>query len=247
METRLMKHPFSQYTFLWSLSNQKRQGVALLVRKTLMEVQPPPEVSYTLNATSPADMIEARVIKVSSVPPLNRVLARISVDERCIDGEGAELVMMTQVEWPDLMLLNTYVPSTFVADATNPKQHDATQKRRQTAKDFRVAWDAEALKFVEAVTKTKPLVWIGDLNVTLEDADSAVSRTSFSAHEMECFGKMLGSGLVDAWRRMHPVNPKQSSMEPIYTCNESRLDYTLVSTSLASRIAAAAILGGVTS
>ena len=133
---------FSQYKFLWSLSNQKRKGVALLVRKTLMEVQPPPEVSYTLNATSPADMIEARVIKVSSVPPLNRVLARISVDERCIDGEGAELVMMTQVEWPDLMLLNTYVPSTFVADATNPKQHDATQKRRQTAKDFRVAWDA---------------------------------------------------------------------------------------------------------
>ena len=43
------------------------------------------------------------------------------------------------------------------------------------------------------------------------------------------------------------MNPKQSSMEPIYTCNGSRLDYTLVSTSLASRIAAAAILGGVTS
>ena len=72
---------FSQYKFLWSLSNQKRQGVALLVRKTLMEVQPPPEVSYTLNATSPADMIEARVIKVSSVPPLNRVSARNSVAE----------------------------------------------------------------------------------------------------------------------------------------------------------------------
>ena len=59
-------------------------------------------------------------------------------------------MMTTQVEWPDLMLLNTYVPSTFVADETNPKQHDATQKERQTAKDFRVAWDAEALRFATA-------------------------------------------------------------------------------------------------
>jgi hypothetical protein len=71
METRLMKHPFSQYKFLWSLRDQKKHGVALLVRKTLMEVQPPPEVSYTLNADSPAHVVEARVIKVSSVPPLN--------------------------------------------------------------------------------------------------------------------------------------------------------------------------------
>jgi exonuclease III len=68
----LIDHPsFSQYKFLWSLSDKKRHGVALLVRKTLMEVQPPPEVSYTLNADSPAHVVEARVIKVSSVPPLN--------------------------------------------------------------------------------------------------------------------------------------------------------------------------------
>jgi hypothetical protein len=71
---------FSQYKFLWSLRDQKKHGVALLVRKTLMEVQPPPEVSYTLNATSPADMIEARVIKVSSVPPSTET-ARNSVAE----------------------------------------------------------------------------------------------------------------------------------------------------------------------
>ena len=64
-----IEHPsFSRYTFLWSLRRQKGHGVALLIRKTLMEVQPPPEVSYTLNPDSPIDVIEARVIKVSSVP-----------------------------------------------------------------------------------------------------------------------------------------------------------------------------------
>ena len=59
---------------------EQPEETRLLVRKTLMEVQPPPEVSYTLNATSPADMIEARVIKVSSVPPSTET-ARNSVAE----------------------------------------------------------------------------------------------------------------------------------------------------------------------
>jgi len=40
---------FSQYTFLWSLSSTEKQGVALVIKRQFMTVQPPPVVSYTLH------------------------------------------------------------------------------------------------------------------------------------------------------------------------------------------------------
>ena len=72
-------------------------------------------------------------------------------------------MMTTQVEWPDLMLLNTYAPN-------NGKDYTSFERRRE--------WDTEALKFAEAM-HGMPLVWIGDFNATLEDADvtEPVART----------------------------------------------------------------------
>jgi hypothetical protein len=76
LKDRFISHPsFSGYTFLWSLSYMAKQGVAMLVKTTLMDVQPPPTVSYTLYDNEPDKTIggcvrtgckvsDSRVIKV---------------------------------------------------------------------------------------------------------------------------------------------------------------------------------------
>jgi exodeoxyribonuclease III len=104
----------------------------------------------------------------------------------------------------------------------------------------------------------KPLVWMGDLNVTLQDADVTDPQeqgdrgvAGFTPAERGRFGELLaaGQGLVDAWRELHPVGAEhtQSTWTVCAYINAHlwgmRMDYTLVSTSLATRIAAATILG----
>ena len=62
-------------------------------------------------------------------------------------------------------------------------------------------------------------MWMGDLNVTLQDADVTDPQeqgdrgvAGFTPAERGRFGELLaaGQGLVDAWRELHPVGAEHT-------------------------------------
>jgi exonuclease III len=161
------------------------------------------------------------------------------------------------VEWLDFMLLNTYVP----ANKTKAELEATNEWRDKN----RGRWDHETKMFAREVYK--PLVWMGDFNVGLDASDK---RPRIIRHPNEAnpanprragnlssvqrkFSELLaaGSGLVDAFLHLHPAvggGPQPMDMvEPWWTCYTNqggcRIDYTLVSTSLRSRVTEATILG----
>ena len=108
-----------------------------------------------------------------------------------------------QVTWSDLIVLNTYVCHNGTDNLRNQSMHE----RRRT-------WDKEAQIFAKAVDRS--LVWLGDLNVTLHDADVThptrfrhgkgtkwnskedCGASGFTPNEQRRFGELLraGPGLV---------------------------------------------------
>jgi exodeoxyribonuclease III len=159
--------------------------------------------------------------------------------EPTYEEEGRVILL----EFDEFDVLATYAPN---------HGYDATSFER------RRRWDAKTLAFVQE--RTKPLVWLGDLNVSHLDLD--VSHPSFFASqkkgqppqdykgqpgytpiERRRFGELLQRGrLVDAYRALHPVGPQPSDADwtwrgapvatGIYHAKGMRIDYTLVSRSL---------------
>jgi exonuclease III len=74
------------------------------------------------------------------------------------------------VEWLDFMLLNTYVP----ANKTKAELEATNEWRDKN----RGRWDHETKMFAREVFK--PLVWMGDFNVGLDDSDKRHSNHSTS-------------------------------------------------------------------
>jgi exonuclease III len=64
------------------------------------------------------------------------------------DGEGRLLV----AEYENFYVINTYIPNSG---------------RGLKDLDYRMKWDADFLAFVKKLDSTKPIVWCGDLNVSL--------------------------------------------------------------------------------
>lgn len=138
-------------------------------------------------------------------------------------------------------------------------------------------WDAACAAFLAARPQARPLVWLGDLNVAAEwddvgpspdwfrhkngqDAAHADDRgqPGFTASEQRRFRELCGrgSGLVDAYRHLHPTpnwavdatwrgspgvnGPPETGR---YYNKGMRIDYVLLSPRLAPRVTAATVHG----
>ena len=111
---------------------------------------------------------------------------------------------------------------------------------------YRMEWERDFLAYLLKLQEKKPVVCCGDLNVAHQDIDlknpkSNRKNPGFTDEERECFTRVLQSGFIDTFRYFYP------DQENIYSwwsyrfkAREKnagwRIDYFLVSPSLASKL-----------
>ena len=117
--------------------------------------------------------------------------------------------------------------------------------------DYRMAWEDDFRRFLQALDQKKPVVVCGDMNVAHEEIDLKNPKTNrmnagFTDQERQKMTELLGAGFVDTWRFFNPT------LEGVYSwwsyrfhAREKntgwRIDYFLVSERLRPRLRSAAI------
>lgn len=156
--------------------------------------------------------------------PLN-VTYGIGVEEH--DGEGR----LITVEMEKCFVVSVYVPNSG---------------RGLVRLDYRQAWDGALRGYLEELQSRKPLVLCGDLNVAHDDIDLKNPKTNrksagFTPQERQGLDQLLGLGLVDTFRHLHPSLPHAYTFWTYMgNCRAKnvgwRLDYLLLSRSLLPRL-----------
>ena len=149
----------------------------------------------------------------------------IGVEEH--DREGRAVTL----EMPDFYLVCVYVPNS----------HDGLRRL-----DYRMQWEDAFRAYVSGLAKKKGVVICGDMNVAHEEIDLKNPATNhfnagFSDEERAKFSELLAAGFHDTWREAHPQEQKYSWWSYRMAARERnvgwRIDYFLVSDSLAGRVA----------
>lgn len=153
----------------------------------------------------------------------------IGIDDH--DHEGRVITL----EMEDFYLVNVYVPNS----------QDGLKRL-----DYRMAWDVDFRNYLSGLAAVKGVVVCGDFNVAHQEIDiknAASNRRNagFTDEERAKFTELLGAGFTDSWRSLHPDEVKYSWWSYRFNARANnagwRLDYFLVSSSLASRIVSADI------
>lgn len=153
-----------------------------------------------------------------------------------IDTHDTEGRVVT-VEMDDFYLVNVYTPNSGAELARLP---------------YRKEWDAAFADYARNLDAKKPVVICGDFNVAHNEIDlykpqSNHDSAGFTYTERQGFGSLLDAGFVDTFRALHPdTKDAYTWWSYKYRAREHnrgwRIDYFLVSTRLAPRIADATIL-----
>lgn len=121
--------------------------------------------------------------------------------------------------------------------------------------DFRMAWDDAFRAFLSSLAADKPVVACGDFNVAHNEIDLKNpgpnrGNAGFSDQERGKFDQLLGAGFTDTFRALYPDATGAYSWWS-YRANARRnnagwrIDYFLVSSSVADRVEDALILSDV--
>ncbi len=107
-----------------------------------------------------------------------------------IDDEGRVMTL----EFEKFFLVNSYVPNS---------------KEKLARLDYRMDFEDKMREHIQNLSKTKPVVFCGDLNVAHKEIDLKNPKTNrqnpgFSDEEREKFTKLLESGNVDTFRHLYP-------------------------------------------
>lgn len=168
----------------------------------------------------------AGVLTMAKHEPLN---VRMGLGNESLDREGRLITL----EYQSFYLINAY----------SPNSQESPERRA-----FRARWDEAFLVYVRELRESKPVIICGDFNVTRSAIDVFPENTrvqeqekGYISPERDSLETLLDSGLVDAFRYLHP------QQEGAYTWwsqrfnkrskNDGwRLDYFLVDRRLAKRI-----------
>jgi exodeoxyribonuclease III len=143
-------------------------------------------------------------------------------------------------EYDEFYLVTVYTP--------NAKEDLGRLSLRHTQ------WDPAFLAHTRSLAEKKPVVFCGDLNVAhtpddLANPKSNAGKKGFTDEEREGFQNFLDAGFVDTFRMFHQGNGFYSWWSNFAKARERnvgwRIDYFLVSESLASRVVAAEIHPGI--
>ncbi len=153
----------------------------------------------------------------------------IGIDEH--DHEGRVITL----EMPQFYLVTVYTPNS------------QDELRRL---DYRMQWERDFQDYLLKLNARKPVVVCGDMNVAHEEIDLKNPKTNrrnagFTDEEREAMTRLLDSGFVDTFRRLHPDEVTYSWWSYRFRAREKntgwRIDYFLVSESLAPQVAEAKI------
>lgn len=117
--------------------------------------------------------------------------------------------------------------------------------------DYRAEWDTLFRDHITALQAKKPVILCGDLNVAHQDIDIARGKANYNKTsgytqtEIDGISSLLGTGMIDTYRYLHPEEVKYSWWNYKFLARERnvgwRIDYFLISDSLKANIAGAEI------
>jgi len=155
------------------------------------------------------------------------------MDHKVSDDEGR----VVTAEYPTLYVVSVYVPNS---------------QRGLPRLPFRLRWDRSFRSYLGALSRRKPVVFCGDLNVAHEDVDIARPRDNrmnagFTDQERRSFSRLLGTGFIDTFRALHPQGTDRYTWWSLASGARGRnigwrIDYVCVSEALRPRLQKAFIL-----
>ena len=152
------------------------------------------------------------------------------------DQEGRVIA----AEFKDFFLVNVYVP--------NSKRDLSRLSYREKE------WDADFLKYLKKLEKSKPVIFCGDMNVAHKEIDLSypqanVNNHGFTKEERAGFDNMIKAGFVDTFREFEKGGSHYTWWSPMSNCRSKnigwRIDYFLISHSLLPKLKKAFILKSV--
>jgi exodeoxyribonuclease-3 len=134
----------------------------------------------------------------------------------------------------------------FVVTVYTPNSGDGLARL-----DYRERWDKEFMAHVQWLSRRKPVIVCGDLNVAHQAIDIARAKENYNKsagytqREIDGFTRLLEAGFVDTFRRFYPEQVKYSYWDYVTKAREKntgwRIDYFLVAELLMSKVQEAAI------
>ena len=166
--------------------------------------------------------------------PLN-VAYGIGIDEH--DHEGRVIT----AEFDSFYMITCYTPNS---------QNELARL------DYRMKWEDDFLDYVKKLSKKKPVIYCGDLNVAHEEIDLKNPKTNhqnagFTDEERGKMTTVLNSGFTDSYRKLYPDKSDAYTWWS-YRMNARarnvgwRIDYFIVSDSIAESIREAMIYPEIT-
>lgn len=166
--------------------------------------------------------------------PLN-VAYGIGIDEH--DHEGRVIT----AEFDSFYMITCYTPNS---------QNELARL------DYRMKWEDDFLDYVKKISKKKPVIYCGDLNVAHEEIDLKNPKTNhqnagFTDEERGKMTTVLNSGFTDSYRKLYPDKSDAYTWWS-YRMNARarnvgwRIDYFIVSDSIAESIREAMIYPEIT-
>ena len=148
------------------------------------------------------------------------------------DKEGRLITL----EFEDFYFLTVYVPNS----------QDGLKRL-----EYRMQWEADFLKYINALQEKKPVVYCGDLNVAHKEIDLKNPKTNrknagFTDEERGCFQNVVDAGYIDTFRYFYPdLEAAYSWWSYRFQARAKnagwRIDYFVTSASLKDRLRGAKI------
>lgn len=161
--------------------------------------------------------------------PIN-VIYGIGIEEH--DKEGRVITL----EFEKFYMVNIYTPNS---------------KRSLERLDYRQIWEDEIRKYLLTLSKEKPVIMCGDLNVAHKEIDLKNPKTNrgnagFTDEEREKMSELLEAGFTDTFRHLYPTKEDSYSwwsyMGRAREKNVGwRIDYFIVSDNIKDKIIEAKI------
>jgi exodeoxyribonuclease-3 len=112
--------------------------------------------------------------------------------------------------------------------------------------DYREGWDKQFSEYVNWLTRRKPVIICGDLNVAHQAIDIARPKENYNKsagytqREIDGFTNLLETGFVDTFRRFYPEEVKYTYWNYVTNARAKnagwRIDYFLVSESIVDKV-----------